>query len=66
MLIQYIKFKMQAKSHDLCFGVNPGAHLKCRPQEALLQKAGLQKVSTSLLTGINITGNVCSEASAEE
>ena len=66
MLIQYIQFKMQAKCHDLRSGVNSGVHLKCRPQEALLHKAGLQKVSTSLLTGINITGNVCSKASPEE
>ena len=35
-------------------------------EKNLFHEAGLQEVSTSLSTGINITGNICSEASPEE
>ena len=39
-----------------------------RPQEAMTQfhKARLQDRLTLLSTGVNITGNVCSETSPEE
>ena len=35
-------------------------------EKTQFHEAGSQDVLTSLLTGVNITGNVCSEASPEE
>ena len=66
MLIQYMQIKIQANlwlTHQcLLWGMFQVKGL----EKTQFHEAGLQKVSTSLSIGINVTGNVCSEASPEE
>ena len=65
MLIQYIQFKMQANLLITLQCLHWGA-FQCKPQKDSFHEAELQEDSTSLSTGINITGNVCNEDSPEE
>ena len=56
------------QTRDLRSNVFPGERFKWKASRRLIEfhKAKLHAVLTSLLTGINVTENICSEASLEE